>query len=110
MCGLLHDDTGARCHKGKEYHTTHVGWSHYPGQIVSWEERTRTDKRGRRIGYNWWREYNCSLLLDATLAWEREREDETSMYQTEVREWQSRYPCPNLKDFLLANAGMNTPS
>lgn len=68
----------------------------------------RRDKRGRRIGHNWWREYNCTLLLDATLAWERKRDEVCIGYDTEETEFAQANPCPNLKDFLLANAGMNT--
>lgn len=67
----------------------------------------RRDKRGRRIGYNWWREYNCTLLLDATIVWDRECESNTSMYDTEVEEFRRLNPPPNLKDFLIANKGMS---
>ena len=66
----------------------------------------RRDRRGRRIGYNWWREYNYSLLLDATFAWERLCEEATSLYETEVAEYAAENPRPNLKDFLVRNAGM----
>lgn len=68
---------------------------------------TRRDKRGRRIGYNWWREYNCDLLLDATLDWERRRDEVCVGYETEEREYRAANPVPNLKAFLLANKGMN---
>lgn len=68
----------------------------------------KRDKRGRRIGYNWWREYNCALLLDATLTWERDCEVAAVGYATEIKEYAATYPRPNLKEFLLANAGMNS--
>lgn len=68
----------------------------------------RRDKRGRRIGYNWWREMNCDLLLDATLTWEQRCEETTYGYKTEMVEYAERHPRPNLKDFLVRNAGMNT--
>lgn len=68
----------------------------------------RRDKRGRRIGHNWWREYNCAILLDATLVWERQCEAEALGYPTEVSEYAEAHPRPTLKAFLLANAGMNT--
>ncbi|WP_408895925.1 hypothetical protein ACJ5H2_13500 [Nocardioides sp. R1-1] len=29
-------------------------------------------------------------------------EAETSLYDTEVREWRAEHPRPNLKDFMLA--------
>lgn len=67
----------------------------------------RLDKRGRRIGYNWWREYNCSMLLDATLTWERDAEQETHGYGTEMAEYREAHPMPTLKSFLLANAGIH---
>lgn len=72
------------------------------------ELRPRRDKRGRRIGYNWWREYNCSLLLDATLTWERQCEEVAIGYATEIAEYAELHPRPTLKNFLLANKGINT--
>jgi hypothetical protein len=68
---------------------------------------TRRDRRGRRIGRNWWRELNCELLLDADLTWQREREDASSGYPAEEREYAEQYPRPTLKAFLLGNAGMH---
>lgn len=70
---------------------------------------TRRDKRGRRIGYNWWREYNRSLLFDATLDWERRRDEVCLGYDTEEAEYAQAIPSPNLKNFLIANAGMRRP-
>lgn len=68
----------------------------------------RRDRRGRRIGHNWWREYNCSILLDATLVWEAAAEAEAIGYDTEIAAYAENHPRPTLKNFLLANAGMNT--
>lgn len=67
----------------------------------------RRDRFGRRIGYNWWRDYNCSILLDATLVWERQCEEATSLYHAEVEDYRREFPVPNLKQFLIANRGMN---
>lgn len=69
-------------------------------------QHSRTDKRGRRIGYNWWRDYNCSMLLDATLVWERKCEEVAIGYDTEIAEFTQQNPRPNLKDFLVRNAGI----
>lgn len=66
----------------------------------------RLDKRGRRVGRNWWREYNCQILLDATLVWERQCEDVCYGYPTEIGEYAEEHPRPTLKAFLLANAGL----
>lgn len=66
----------------------------------------RRDKRGRRIGRNWWREYNCEILLDATLTWERDAEAVAIGYATETAEYAEQHPRPTLKAFLLANKGM----
>lgn len=68
----------------------------------------RRDRRGRRIGSNWWREYNTSLLLDASLTWERQCEAVAIGYATEIREYAEANPRPTLKQFLLHNKGMNT--
>lgn len=70
--------------------------------------RERRDCRGRRIGRNWWREYNCSLLLDAALTWEAQAEAVTYGYRTEMAEYAELHPRPNLKDFLVRNKGMMT--
>lgn len=71
-------------------------------------EHVRRDSRGRRIGFNWWRDYNCALLLDATLAWERQCEDATYGYATEIAEYAAISPRPTLRAFLTANKGMFT--
>lgn len=70
-------------------------------------ERVRRDKRGRRIGRNWWREMNCEVLLDATLTWDRQCEAVAYGYATETAEYAELNPRPTLKAFLLANKGMN---
>lgn len=70
----------------------------------------RRDKRGRRIGRNWWRTYNCDLLLDAALAWERQAEEVAIGYDTELQEYAAQHPRPNLKEFLLRNKGMSHSS
>lgn len=70
----------------------------------------RRDKQGRRIGYNWWRVYNCDLLLDASLTWERRAEEVALGYPTETAEYAAEHPRPTLKAFLLANKGMDRQS
>lgn len=67
----------------------------------------RRDKRGRRIGHNWWREYICDTLFMADHAWQLQRETVCIGYATEEAEYQELHPRPTLKAFLLANAGMN---
>lgn len=80
----------------------------------------RRDKRGRRIGYNWWREYNTEALLHAEHAWQALRESslpahgvagtahsEVAMYQLSEAEFRELYPRPTLKQFLTDNAGIN---
>lgn len=69
----------------------------------------RRDKRGRKIGRNWWREHNCSILLDATLAWELACESVALGYATETTEYAEQYPRPTLKAFLIHNKGMADP-
>lgn len=69
----------------------------------------RRDKRGRRIGHNWWREMNVSLLWDATHLWETECEATALGYDTEEAEFAASHPRPNLRQFLLANKGYAGP-
>lgn len=68
----------------------------------------RRDKRGRKIGRNWWREMNCDLLFTADHVWQLQREAECVGYETEEAEYQEHTPRPTLKDFLIRNAGMHT--
>jgi hypothetical protein len=67
----------------------------------------RRDRRGRRIGHNWWREYNVSLWFDATVVWERDCEELALGYKIEEEEYAASVPRPTLKAFLLANKGMD---
>lgn len=68
----------------------------------------RRDRRGRRIGHNWWRTYICDLLLDATLVWERKAEDASLGYEVELAEYAAEHPRPTLKEFLIQMKGMNS--
>ena len=70
----------------------------------------RRDKRGRRIGYNWWREMNMDLLYAAAAAWERGCEAVALGYDTETAEYAAEHPRPTLKQMLLGNKGMNRES
>lgn len=69
----------------------------------------RRDRLGRRIGRNWWREYNVGILLDASLTWERQCEQVALGYPTETAEYAEVHPRPTLKAFLIHNKGMNQP-
>ena len=80
----------------------------------------RRDKRERRIGRNWWREYNCEILREAENAWQALKESgeaimttevagadfQTGFYQLSEAEYRKIRPRPTLKQFLLANAGI----
>ncbi len=84
----------------------------------------RLGKRGRRIGYNWWREHNCELLASAEAYWQGLRESgqpihsgsvpgatyDTAYYQLSDREFKMIHPRPTLKDFLIQNKGMGSHS
>lgn len=105
-CRLLHHDTGARCEKDWGHtDTQHYGYSHFPDQVVSWLERVRVDKRGRRIGDNWWRSYNMECFDAASAAVEAHREDN---HQMEPDEYSTAFPLPQFKHFLIANKGMRS--
>lgn len=62
----------------------------------------RRDRLGRRIGRNPWRDWITDCWRSADHAWWLEMEQETSLYDTEVREWRAEHPRPNLRDFMLA--------
>ena len=66
-------------------------------------DQPRRDRRGRRIGFNWWREYNVESFRSALYAVEAHREDN---HQMEPDEYAEAYPLPRYKDFLIANKGM----
>lgn len=67
----------------------------------------RRDKRGRRIGYNWWREFNNELFFLASAVWEEQCEAVALGYATETAEYNAENPRPTLKEFLIGNKGMN---
>lgn len=69
----------------------------------------RRDSLGRRIGYNWWREYNNELFFLATAVWEEQCEAVALGHATETAEFQQSNPRPTLKSLLLANKGMAQP-
>lgn len=79
----------------------------------------RLDARGRKIGYNWWREMNYELWFAADAAWLALRESNypawgaagaansgAAMYQLSDEEFRRLHPRPTLKEFLIGNAGM----
>lgn len=66
-------------------------------------DTVRRDKRGRRIGYNWWREYNMEQFDSLYFHVEANRE---ANHQMEPDEFKAAYPLPRLKDLLISNAGM----
>lgn len=87
-------------------------------------QRVRLDKRGRKIGSNWWREYICDQLSSAEAHWQSLRESgesihsgtvagatyDTAYYQLSDREFKMIHPRPTLKDFLIQNKGMGSHS
>ena len=79
----------------------------------------RLDKRGRKVGYNWWREHNTNLFRDAHDAWSARRESgglvfgvagtakgHVAYYQLSDEEYARLHPQPTYKELLIANAGM----
>lgn len=66
----------------------------------------RRDRLGRRIGYNWWREFIVSHWFAADQAWQLAREAEAIGYATEEAEYAQEHPRPTLKAFMVQNAGM----
>ena len=81
----------------------------------------RRDSLGRRIGYNWWREYIMQALDSAESEWQARRESgdpihsgavagatyDTAYYQLSDREYSMIHPRPTLKEFLINNRGMH---
>jgi hypothetical protein len=65
----------------------------------------RRDKRGRRIGHNWWRELIVSSWSAADHAWWLHREAVAIGYETEEAEFAAEYPRPTLKAFMVSLAG-----
>lgn len=82
-------------------------------------ESERRDSLGRRIGYNWWRQYNLDQLFLETEMWLRLRESgeyirgdvagadhHTCYYQLTEEEFRSLHPKPTLQDILIQNSGL----
>lgn len=68
----------------------------------------RRDKRGRRIGRNWWREMIVDAWRCAHDAWEAAREAACNGWATEEAEWAADHPRPTLKSFMVGLAGATT--
>ena len=60
----------------------------------------RRDKRGRRIGYNWWRASIMSSWASAHHAWSLARE----AIAVERSEYDEQNPQPTLKAFMIGLA------
>lgn len=61
----------------------------------------RRDSLGRKIGYNWWREYNARMVRDHNDA---VAAIEGTNHQMEPDEFRSTYPLLTLKECLIRNA------
>ena len=68
------------------------------------EPRVRRDRLGRRIGRNWWREYNTAIVRDANDAIDAIK---GTNHQMEPDEFRSVHPYVTLKATLIHNAGMH---
>lgn len=66
---------------------------------------SRRDKRGRRIGRNWWREHVMEHYYAAAHAWWLDCEATAIGYATEAAEYAAEHPRPTLKGFLVGLAG-----
>jgi hypothetical protein len=65
----------------------------------------RRDKRGRVIGYNWWREWIVDQWFYADHAWSLTRESVALGYETEEQLYNEEHPRPTLKSFMVGLAG-----
>jgi hypothetical protein len=65
---------------------------------------TRRDKRGRRIGRNWFRELAMETWRAAYDAWCVELEAASNGWATEAREFREAHPCPTYKATLIGLA------
>lgn len=64
----------------------------------------RRDKRGRRIGRNWWRELVVSTWRSAYDAWQVEAERVAVGYATELADFKRSHPTPTLKATMIGLA------
>lgn len=64
----------------------------------------RRDRRGRRVGRNWWREHVVSSWRDADDAWWLLAEANGIGYATETAEFRAAHPRPTLKSFMVGLA------
>lgn len=67
----------------------------------------RRDSRGRRIGYNWWREMNVTIMSDYNSAINAIN---GTNHQMEPDEFSEAHPKVTLKELLVGSAGMNRPT
>lgn len=65
----------------------------------------RRDRRGRRIGRNWWRELICDSWRAADHAWWLLCEEQAIGYASEEADFRAEHPRPTLKAFMVELAG-----
>lgn len=77
---------------------------------LNWTMTTtsRRDRLGRRIGYNWWREFIWNEWRCAYDAWYMAMHEHTLLYETEACEYRANHPSPKFKDFLIEHKGQHT--
>lgn len=61
----------------------------------------RRDKRGRRIGYNWWRNHIVDMWFGMDEDWRAAREEVCIGYRTEELEYARDHPRPTLKKIMI---------
>lgn len=61
----------------------------------------RRDKRGRRIGLNWWRSHIVDLWFGMDEIWRAKREEVAIGYRTEELEFARDHPRPTLKMIMI---------
>lgn len=66
----------------------------------------KIDSRGRKVGYNWWREYVFDLWWGANEHWKNEMLDACHGHATEEKEFRENWPQPTFKQYLVMNAKM----
>ena len=56
---------------------------------------------GRPDTWNWWLRGVMTAFYDERLTWDLARDAESKGYPTEAAEYAARFPCPQLRTFLI---------
>jgi hypothetical protein len=73
----------------------------HTSQPVHWSRRRRLRKDGQPYQENLWHTFLMETYSAAAVVWWDEAEEQTALYEGDLKEHKERWPMPQLKDFMI---------